>query len=520
MNNVAPIPNHNGKGYVENDSGDEIARIQDEVQKKVESEKKQIFSADSAFSDKKILEALSNNEDGDAGLFIELNRDRFIYDYSAKEWNIFRWHHWEADSAGDALGSVSGVADLYKKVVISLTTKQLNSDNPKDYEKLIDNLKKRIHDLRSLKRKKSVLNLAQTGSDSLVIGGDRWDADPMLFAVANGIIDLRTGELRPGKPDDFIKLTSPVIFKGINEPAPLWEKFQLEICNGDADLVKFKQRFWGYCLTGKISEEKILIQEGKGRNGKTVENECLFRVFGDSARSIDPETLMQSKRQAGAASPDIVELKGIRLAIGSETGKGRRFNGEKVKKLTGNDKLKGRNLFSGYIEFSPSHKLVLCTNFKPNADADDYAFWQRVLLVPYSISFVENPIAANERKADLQLLEKLKAETSGILTWLVQGCLAWQKEGLNPPSCVQKATEDYRAEEDVIGQFIEECCIKGPDKIVRVSILTEKYAKWCTETGNEAVRIKDFKKTIEQRFKKLPPKNTGIYYSGIGLFEN
>jgi putative DNA primase/helicase len=250
-----------------------------------------------------------------------------------------------------------------------------------------------------------------------------------------------------------------------------------------------------------------------------VENECLFNVFGNYARSIDPETLMQSKRQAGAASPDIVELQGIRLAIGSETGKGRKFNGEKVKKLTGNDKLKGRNLFSGYIEFSPSHKLVLCTNFKPNADADDFAFWQRVCLIPYPLSFVENPHAANERKADLKLLEKLKSESSGILAWLVRGCLAWQKEGLNPPACIQKATEEYRAEEDTIGQFIDECCIKGTDKIVKVSALTDKYVKWCTDTGNEAVRIKDFRKVIEQRFKKLPPKNTGIYYSGIGLLE-
>jgi len=211
----------------------------------------------------------------------------------------------------------------------------------------------------------------------------------------------------------------------------------------------------------------------------------------------------------------------LRLAWVSESKAGARLNVEQVKWLTGGGTLTARPLHGNPVTFTPRFLLLLITNHKPKADADDYALWKRVQLIPFTQSFVDKPIAENEHKADLHLAKRLKDEGPGILAWLVRGCLAWQQEGLNPPKSVQLATETYQKEEDDLSQFVEEYCLVGPDYVVRASQFYQAYKQWAESYGTRAMGTRIFGEKMSKRYKKDRAKDgNGLAYYGIGLLNS
>ena len=168
------------------------------------------------------------------------------------------------------------------------------------------------------------------------------------------------------------------------------------------------------------------------------------------------------------------------------------------------------------IEFSPTHTLFLLTNHKPQIQDNDYAFWNRVVMIPFTISFVDEPTQPFERKRDRQLMSKLLEEKSGILAWMVRGCLSWKQEGLNPPEIVKAATQEYEHEEDIIGRFIEECCIKKDDGVISADSLFQTYKNWCEENNFEAVSQTSFGRKMTSYARKSS-KNGRRFYSGLIL---
>ncbi len=158
------------------------------------------------------------------------------------------------------------------------------------------------------------------------------------------------------------------------------------------------------------------------------------------------------------------------------------------------------------------------TNYKPHAEARDKAFWSRACLIEFSLRFVENPKEPNERQADPNLKETLQQEGSGILAWLVGGCLSFQRQGLNIPASVQLATDKYRDEEDRLLLFIQECCLVKPEASVKGSAFYEAYKKWCEDNQmGRALSGKDFGQEMKKRFPKSSPSNGRIIYHGVGL---
>jgi putative DNA primase/helicase len=215
-------------------------------------------------------------------------------------------------------------------------------------------------------------------------------------------------------------------------------------------------------------------------------------------------------------------LRGLRMAFASETDEGCRVSASRVKWLTGNDELTGRNPHDKYeVSFKPTHTLFLLTNNRPHAPAEDFAFWQRVILIPFGLSFVTGePSKANERKADQELAGKLKAEAPGILPWLVTGCIRWKKYGLNPPQKVMAAKADYQLDEDNIAAFIDHCCIQGEDFWTGASILYEKFEAWWKKyVSNFPMKQKKFGSSMRKKFRS--EKVGGVYrYYGIGLIDD
>jgi len=505
-----------------------VIDIRKRVKAAVKREKEkyeELLKDPNTFSSPDILAALNANEDGDAVLYINLHRNKFRYDHSVGKW--FKWagNYWEEDRIGDALSSVECVIEEYSKEAsnqaaakINATTAQKETDAGKA-EKLEKKLLSRIQNLHSVHRKRNVLLLAAAGSDSLGITGDEWDLDPWLLGCKNGVIELKSGEFRPGRSEDYIKTVAPTEWKGLEIKAPTWEKFISEIFNENKELIDYVQRLLGYSITGVANEHILPILWGDGRNGKGTLLEVIFSVLGLCAGPIQAEMLLtQAKMKSSAGpSPDIMALRGRRIAWGSETDDERRLDAGKVKWLVGGDTLVGRPVYGKReIHFNPSHTLFLLTNHKPNVPGDDYALWDRIHLIPFMIKFVDEPKGKLERKRDRYLREKLINESSGILAWLVRGCLAWQKEGLNPPPIVKEATKKYQEDEDVIGQFLNDCCEQSMDKQIQASPFYESYKRWCESSGYPYVNGKTFGTRMTKRFTKVYEKGRN-FYKGVTL---
>lgn len=276
-------------------------------------------------------------------------------------------------------------------------------------------------------------------------------------------------------------------------------------------------------LSGTAVEHILGILWGKGRNGKGTLLEILAFVLGPLAGPILAEMLLEQTRKESASAPrsDIMGLRGRRLAWASETDEERRLNAGKVKWLCGGDTLVGRAPYGRReISFRPTHTLFLLTNHKPQVDPTDNALWSRIHLIAFTLAFVDKPKEAHERLRDPYLLEKLKGEASGILAWLVRGCLEWQRQGLNPPAEVRGATEEYRDHEDVLAAFIADCCTVSPNARVKAGKLRESFESWCKEMGMTPIDGKKFGQRIRERFDATPRTKHGFYYIGIGLCES
>ena len=473
-----------------------------------------------------VLGALRRNEDGDAELFIQLHRERFLYDHAAGSWHVWAGHYWKPDTREEALAGVVKVADVYlaemkRQAWARIKAEKAGQTKAADTAKVLeDAFGRRVRDLQTIRRKQAVLHLARAGADSLGITGDEWDANPWALPVLNGIIDLRTGEHRPGKPSDYFKSYAPTPWEGMETEAPTWEAFLQSTFANDIELISFLSRLMGYATTGQTTEAILPILHGAGGNGKTVFLQTIADTLGpELSGPVEAELLLENRfhKLSGGPSSDLIHLRGRRLTWLSETNENRRLNAGKAKLLTGADYITGRAPHAvRQITFKPTHKIFLLTNHRPKVDAQDAALWRRVLLIPFELSFVVNPTKPNERKADLNLAEKLRAERPGILAWLVKGCLEWQRQGMNPPESVLAATAAYRDAEDTIKTFLVERCIEDKTLRVRAGVLYAAFKAWAEGNGERQTTGTKFGRYIGERFDSSKDEG-GKFYIGLGL---
>ena len=285
-------------------------------------------------------------------------------------------------------------------------------------------------------------------------------------------------------------------------------------------MVAFLQRLLGYGITGTTAHHVFTILYGEeGRNGKDTLLDTLKEVLGPLVGAVSNDLFVaQDKfRASGAPTPHLCDLQGKRLVWGSETRQGDKLNIAQIKLLSGGGAISTRQLHGRQYSFTPTHKLLLMTNYKPHADARDQAFWSRACLIEFGMRFVAHPKAPNERQADPSLKEQLKEERSGILAWLVRGCLAFQQQGLAVPSLITLATEKYRDEEDTILHFLNECCVLRPEASVKASMLYEEYKAWCEQNQfGRGMNATLFGNEISRRFEKKTTK-IGRIYQGVGI---
>ena len=436
---------------------------------------------------------------GNAKRMIQLFQNVLLYCPTHGSWYVYDESRWKRDLDG-------AVARCAKATVATIFDEATTETDPGRQTNL------RRHALRSESARalSSVVGLASTEIE-VAIQSERLDADPWLFNAQNGTLDLRTGQIQDHDRTDYITKISNVAYDP-NAECPLWEEFLLYAMEEDQEVVDFIHRFFGYCLTGLVTEQVLLFLEGTGNNGKTTALLMIMHVLGDYGIQGAPGLLLAKK---GESHPtEVADLEGARFVANSEVEKGKPFAEALIKQLTGSDPIKARRMRKDFWQFEPTHKLCIAANHRPIIKGNDEGIWRRVLRIPWSRSIPP------ETK-DPFFLDKLKQEAPGILRKLVEGCLEWQKHGLQAPQRVTIATEEYREEMDVLSDFMEELCIIGESHRVPQKQLYLAYVDWCEELKQKPQNYRLFNRQLKERDYKVIVTSVGgvatRIWSGISL---
>ncbi|HLH16238.1 MAG TPA: phage/plasmid primase, P4 family [Bryobacteraceae bacterium] len=354
----------------------------------------------------------------------------------------------------------------------------------------------------------AMINLAKA-DPAIAIRPSDLDSDPWLLTVRNGTIDLHTGQLRPHNQRDLMTKLAPVTFDP-KAACPNWLEFLYMVMNRRSSLVAFLQRAFGCCLTGITSDKAMFIMYGAGGdNGKSTMVDIIQRLMGDYATRTPVETFL--KKKENAIPNDIAKLKGARFVWASENERGSRLSEALIKEMTGGDKMSARFMRGEYFEFYPEFKPWLATNHKPQVRGDR-ALWNRLKLIPFDVT-----IPKDQQKPRHEVTAMFQAEFPGILVWAVQGCLAWQREGLGVPDEVMEATREYEAEQDTFAMFLEEKCIQVPNARALSLALYREYKSWAEQYGEAPVSHKMFASFMSERGFAKTKTMKGAVYLGIGL---
>ncbi len=308
----------------------------------------------------------------------------------------------------------------------------------------------------------------------LTVDAKLMDRNPWMLNVRNGVVDLRTGELRPHDPSMLITKLADVEYLGLDYVYPDWEGAVAQIADewdgqgfvgSGGHVSAFLRRWFGYCATGDISEQVFVVHWGDGSNGKSTVLNTVSAVLGDYAGTAAPQLLASSSTNGSEAHPTgIADLWGKRMVTAHETKEGAVLREDFIKQATGGDKIKARFMRADFFEFDPTHKIQLLTNSKPMIKGQDHGIWRRVLLVAYTQRFgtAEQVAEGNATLVgDKHLGARLSGDAarSGVLSWIVRGAVEWaQRGGLKAPDVVREASEVYREEQDRVRQWIHECC--------------------------------------------------------------
>jgi len=473
----------------------------------------------------KVTEKINAGEVGIAQLLVEKCRDKLRYDVKEGRWYWYGPHSWKRISDERPLECFEELADRFRLYALMISQKKIEfagkdksvADKYKALENVFIGALKVLGDVS---RRSEILRLCRSEGSYLGFDGP-WDEDPYRIATPNGVLNLENLSFGDGRPEDNIRTSISTPWKGVDAPCSLFEKAILEIFDGNQEIVDYMQRVLGYGISGLDKYHHLWVWEGKGRNGKTLLYKILKFVLGDLVGLLDRELLLDKKnpRQSGAATPDVMALRAKRMGFLAETSEGRKFDPGKLKLLTGGDPHHGRDLWAkDYSDFPNTTKYFVLTNSRPHMNGGDYAAWQRIFLVPFTLSFVPEPSRDPNRKeklADPDLEEKLKAEASGILAWLVRG---WVKSlaGLNPPECIKEATKEYQKEEDTVGRFFEEKIEVYLGNLLPAGECYQAFKSWCEVQNIHPKHNTVFGREIRLHVEAVT-KNKKVFYVNVKL---
>ena len=337
------------------------------------------------------------------------------------------------------------------------------------------------------------------------------DSNPFLLCTPNATYDLRLGMAgaREHSPEDFItKITT--VSPG-DKGKQIWLDCLDTIFCADQVLIEYVQNICGLAAIGKVEVEALIIAYGCGRNGKSTFWNSISRVLGLYSGNVSADTLTFGCRRN--VKPEMAEVKGKRLLIAAEMQEGARLNDSTVKQLCSTDDIFAEKKYKDPFSFSPSHSLVLYTNHLPRVSASDDGIWRRLIVIPFN--------AKIEGKSDIKNYGDYLYQNAGesILAWIIEGAKRVIDLGYKfpVPAVVQKAIDDYRAQNDWFGNFLDEKCDVGDGFKESSSTLYQAYRNHCIECNEYVRNTADFYLALENAGFKRIVQNRKRYFKGLQL---
>lgn len=455
---------------------------------------------------------------GNAEVFCRIYRDRIIYTDS-RGWLVWNGRAWEANDhrahqlAADLSAAMLDEAQkeyreaLHRKADAEATKAEGGEvEDEEKIKKAVKAGKEYLNHAQQLRNERRIKAMLELSRHELAVDPAILDANPAELNTPKGIVNLITGSIRPNDPAAYCaKITS--CGPG-TQGAELWMDFLNTITEGDDKLAGYLQLVVGMALYGKVYEEGLILAIGSGRNGKSTFLNTLSTVLGDYAGEISIETLTTDRQDRG---PELVELRGKRLVLAGELEEGKRLSVATVKKITSTDRITAAAKYRQPEAFTPSHTLVLHSNFLPRVGSNDDGTWRRLRPIEFKAKIPEGKGISN-------YADKLVEDAGpAILSWCIVGAIDFARNGykLTTPDVVAVTAEEYRRREDWLENFLEERCALEPEARAPAGELYQIYRQWAEDAGDYVRRLTDFNAAMESRgFIKRTPAGKKIW---IGL---
>lgn len=423
--------------------------------------------------------------------------DHIRFDHKQDRWLVWDKHRWKPDATKEVRRIAHTHVRKWQQEALAIRT---------------HTLKERVlaYTLR-LERRGSMENMLYEAHAMLPIADDgtQWDADTGLLGCTNGVVNLWTGELRPGRPEDHVTMTTGIAFDH-SAQCPRWLQFLEDVFAGDQEIIAFIKRAVGYSLSGDVREQCFFLCIGSGANGKSTFLSALNDAWGDYSYSTDIRAFASNSASTETTPFDLAELANRRLIFASETKANSRLNEQSLKNFTGGEKMNAQRKYGHPFEYSPVGKLWMGVNHQPRVMDDSFGFWRRVRLIPFTQIFTGS-------KDNRNLRAELRAEAAGILAWSLVGCLEWQRDGLHPPMQVMNAIEAYQEAENPLTDFILEWTVPDQHASISAAAFFQAYKEYALQQGlseRERLSPHSFGRLMVKKFdRKRGP--SGQRYHGV-----
>lgn len=452
---------------------------------------------------------------GNAGRFAEKFGGALAFIPARGQWLEFINHAWHADALGRCTQhAISATRDMMGDAA-KLAIEAMQANDPARQAGLATRAETLLQHARKSQQKPrldAMVSLAST-DPRLAVDQSKLDHDDLSLGVENGVLEMGdVSTFRPGQPGDLITRKAGSEWQGGDAPCPMFEAF-LEQIQPDPDVRHWLQKFVGYCLTGKTSEQVFVVMHGHGANGKSVFVEVLKRLMGSYSHTVQFSTFME--RDQNAIRNDLASLDKARLVVASEGQEGARLDEGLVKQITGEDAITARFLHREFFTYQPRFKVVLVTNHKPVISGTDHGIWRRVVLVPF-------PTTIARAQQDKQLLDKLAAELPGILAWSIDGFHKWREQGLGDlPNALILANSEYRQNSDILGMWLDDRCWVDTSPLKGLfstsAELYKSYEGWALDHGHRPMSSTSLGNRLRERGLTQSKERGGRGWRGIAL---
>lgn len=365
---------------------------------------------------------------------------------------------------------------------------------------------------RKSQAKSRIDPMLMLAAEALSVAVTDFDSDADVINCTNGVVDLRTGEIVDHAPEQRVMKKASAKYAK-QSTCPQWLAFLRDVFQGDEELISYMQKALGYSITGNTNEQCLFIAYGLGSNGKTTLFETIHSIISDYGTVTEFATFLNTDKSDARKQEAVGRLRGMRMAIASETESTKSWKESTVKKLTGGDTLTGAKLYGSSYEFRPSHTLWFQANHLPGVRDASHSFWRRVRVIPFNAKF-------EGAKIDTGLRSRLLGERDGILTWLVQGAQQYYAEGLGKlPRVCEEVIAEYRYSNDVLGRFVSERLQSAFGQTVGIKETYDQYQRWCFKEKETSIPLNFFSKGMEERGIAKKRTSAGNVFVGVVLGE-